>query len=266
MHNTRKSTVWVLIMEDLFYTRTLPPHSIYDLKGKTRAQKVMQPPPAAAAAAAQVASSGGGVASTASGGMGVGGAGGMQGGGVLQQRGMEPPSPPLVPLDGSTASPPLSALAAPAGVGEASGTTPAALASPSPPASGNNGLVLLDGDLMAYTRGGPLPLTEDAKRTLDAALARDTAWLTGASVVDYSLLVGVESGNGVLSLGIIDYVRRFDAIKRLESRVKTVTSLATNGVEPTVVQPSRYAERLLKAADRYAMGVPHAWSGREREE
>ena len=119
--------------------------------------------------------------------------------------------------------------------------------------------MLLDADLMAFTRGYPVPLTEDSKRVLDAALRRDTAWLTNASVVDYSILLGLEPASGVVSAGIIDYVRRFDIVKRLESRVKTVTSLATN-VEPTVVQPERYAERLLKAADRYLGGVPSRWS------
>jgi 1-phosphatidylinositol-3-phosphate 5-kinase len=112
--------------------------------------------------------------------------------------------------------------------------------------------VLLDGDLLAFTRGFPLSLTAEAKRQLDAALRRDVAWLAANSVVDYSLLIGVEPSSGLLSVGMIDYVRRFDIVKRLENRVKAVTSLA----EPTVVQPERYAERLLTAANRYRAGVP----------
>jgi 1-phosphatidylinositol-3-phosphate 5-kinase len=117
-------------------------------------------------------------------------------------------------------------------------------------------LVLLDGDLLAFTRGFPLALTAEAKRHLDTALRRDVAWLASNAVVDYSLLIGVEPTAGVLSVGMIDYVRRFDIVKRLENRVKSVTSLA----EPTVVQPERYAERLLTAANKYLAGVPSRWA------
>ena len=117
------------------------------------------------------------------------------------------------------------------------------------------GLVLLDGDLVAFSKGAPLPLTEGSKRTLDAALSRDTRWLISESVVDYSLLIGVEPTTGVLSLGIIDYVRCFDIVKRLETNVKTVTALVTN-VEATVVEPVRYAERLQRSVNSYLAYTP----------
>ena len=129
--------------------------------------------------------------------------------------------------------------------------------------------MILDGDLLELTKGFPVSLTEEAKRTLDAALRRDTAWLASQSIVDYSLLIGLESGDGgsdpfrgpsggLVNCGIIDYVRRFDIVKRLENQVKAVTALATN-VEPTVVEPGRYSERLLEAVDRYLAGAPTRW-------
>ena len=145
---------------------------------------------------------------------------------------------------------------------------PAALAAAAAPPPPQPHLVLLDGDLLELTKGFPVSLTEEAKRLLDAALRRDTAWLASQSIVDYSLLIGLESGDGGsdpfggvggrVTCGIIDYVRRFDIVKRLENQVKAVTALATN-VEPTVVEPGRYAERLLEAVDRYFAGAPTRW-------
>lgn len=40
------------------------------------------------------------------------------------------------------------------------------------------------------------------------ALWADTAFLAGQGVMDYSLLVGVDSPNGALVVGIIDFLRQ----------------------------------------------------------
>ena len=250
----QRSTHYILVMEDLFAERSVVPGMVFDLKGKMRAQKKDASAAAAAAAAAAAnlkaaaahaqqapaaARSGDGDGNPcallpAGSGGGGGGEAPAEGAAALQ------PPPPLLP-----------AAAA------------AAAAQPQPQ------LVLLDGDLLELTKGFPVSLTEEAKRLLDAALRRDTAWLASLAVVDYSLLIGLESGDGgrdpfrgpsggVLTCGIIDYVRRYDIVKRLETQVKAVTALATN-VEPTVVEPGRYAERLLEAADRYLAGAPTRW-------
>jgi len=154
--------------------------------------------------------------------------------------------------------------------------------------SKNSEVVLFDGDLLTITKGLPLTLTEEAKRLLDAALIRDTTWLASMSIIDYSLLIGVEGesgfggegsvvksidnsnyyldpaadrGNlppGILICGIIDYVRRFDIVKRIENQVKAVTQLATN-VEPTVVEPGRYSGRILDSLAKYITGSPTKW-------
>ena len=185
--------------------------------------------------------------------------------------------------DAAAAGPPAaSASAAPPAVTAAPTAAPAPL-----PAAGGAGfsagigasdLVLFDADLMALTRGFPLPLAPASRRRLDAALRRDLAFLEACDVVDYSLLVGLEgeegegggggggeggggagagagAGPSQLRVGIIDYLRRFDIVKRVENRVKAVAQL---GVEPTIVKPQRYAERLLRACERYFAEVPEA--------
>ena len=47
-----------------------------------------------------------------------------------------------------------------------------------------------------------------AHAALMAALWADTAWLAGQGVMDYSLLVGLDSPNGALVVGIIDFLRQ----------------------------------------------------------
>jgi 1-phosphatidylinositol-3-phosphate 5-kinase len=83
--------------------------------------------------------------------------------------------------------------------------------------------------------------------------------LAASQVVDYSLLIGVNPATGTMAVGIIDYIRSFDVVKRLESRLKTVAQLATS-VEPTVVEPVRYRLRLQAALDRYFVLVPNKWT------
>jgi hypothetical protein len=135
-------------------------------------------------------------------------------------------------------------------IGNAAPSTSGTLTAPE-----GNSLVLLDGDFMALTKGYPWPLTDESKTLLDSVLRADTEFLCSIEVVDYSLLVGIEQETGELVVGVIDYIRRFDFAKKLESRMKTMTALATN-VEPTVVQPERYMERLLQAVEKYFVGVP----------
>jgi len=137
-------------------------------------------------------------------------------------------------------------------------TAPPAPAASAPDAPAGD-VVLLDGDFLAYTRGLPLPLAEESKRALDAAIRRDTEFLCRVNVVDYSVLIGLEPEGGRMVAGVIDYIRRFDLAKQLESRMKSMTSLATN-VEPTVIQPERYEERLQRALERYFVAAPDYFS------
>ena len=46
-------------------------------------------------------------------------------------------------------------------------------------------------------------------------------------------------------------------MKRLENQVKAVTQL---GMEPTIVEPGRYSERLLESVDKYLAAAPTKWS------
>lgn len=239
----QRSTTYIMIMENLFSTREIAEGLTFDLKGKLRAQKRPVAPVTAAPAPPVAPHHPNPTASPSA--------------EMPSQSGSSGVNDPVATGEsssfGTMASSIVKSAISPGVVMSPTGSNPAATT------GANAGLVLLDGDLVVFTRGLPLQLTGNAKAYLDAAMRRDTAWLASEQVVDYSLLLGVEPPNGVLSCGIIDYIRRFDIVKRLENTAKTAASLVTN-VEATVLEPERYAERLRRAADRYLADTPNTFS------
>jgi len=53
----------------------------------------------------------------------------------------------------------------------------------------------------------PLYIREESKKRLTLGLWNDTVFLSKVNVMDYSLLVGVDSTNNELLVGVIDYLR-----------------------------------------------------------
>ncbi|KAJ8957069.1 hypothetical protein NQ318_007282 [Aromia moschata] len=86
-------------------------------------------------------------------------------------------------------------------------------------------IVLLDENLLKMTCESPLYILPHSKAVLTAAIQNDTEFLSAQSVMDYSLLVGLDSENKELVLGIIDYIRTFTWDKKLETIVKKVAFL-----------------------------------------
>lgn len=126
---------------------------------------------------------------------------------------------------------------------------------------GAKGRVLLDADLMQHSGGFPIILTEGSKALLNRAVEQDTRFLCSLQIIDYSVLVALDYEKGEITVGIIDYVRRFDWISRFESGVKRRITAA----EPTVVQPMRYRERLCQAVERYFGFPPSKWTDKGAE-
>ena len=109
------------------------------------------------------------------------------------------------------------------------------------------------------------------------ALYNDSKFLAELNVMDYSLVVGVDSAKNELVVGIVgkliminyrvayhllilslDYIRTYTWDKKLESWVKDSAFLANRG-EPTIVSPKQYRQRFLGAMERYFPIVsPHA--------
>ncbi|RHY40841.1 hypothetical protein DYB30_004286 [Aphanomyces astaci] len=133
--------------------------------------------------------------------------------------------------------------------------------------------VLLDGNFLERHLGLPCPLHCRSYDKLVEAIRNDVQFLSDNNIMDYSLVIGYApevpvnvddhdgtnhdvTTNRVLLVGIIDYLRHFDFLKRMESVGKSVTMIAGQAA-PTVVQPKQYAKRFVDALEQtYFMPVP----------
>lgn len=117
----------------------------------------------------------------------------------------------------------------------------------------NTESVLMDENLMRIScEYNPLLIRASSKKILNEAIDNDSKFLASISVMDYSLLVGVDKENHELVLGIIDYVRPFTWDKKIERVVKSVVSTEL----PTIIEPGLYRERFCEAMDNYFKSVP----------
>lgn len=71
------------------------------------------------------------------------------------------------------------------------------------------------------------------------------AFLCKNKVIDYSLLV-IEHEDR-LRMGIIDFMRPYHLMEKIESKYKELT----NRNEPTVIPPEEYGSRFLSAMKKY---------------
>ncbi|KAF7302586.1 1-phosphatidylinositol-3-phosphate 5-kinase [Mycena chlorophos] len=126
--------------------------------------------------------------------------------------------------------------------------------------TGRENEVLLDENLVETAHLAPFYLREHSKRILRGALYNDTKFLSDVNVMDYSFLVGVDSQNNELVVGIVDYIRTYTWDKKLESWVKESTFLGGSARgEPTIITPKQYRQRFLGAMERYFPLVPDRW-------
>jgi len=126
--------------------------------------------------------------------------------------------------------------------------------------TGKENEVLLDENLVQTAHLAPFYLLEHSKRILRGALYNDSKFLSDVNVMDYSFLVGVDSQNNELVVGIVDYIRTYTWDKKLESWVKESAFLGGSGRgEPTIITPKQYRQRFLGAMERYFPLIPDRW-------
>lgn len=118
--------------------------------------------------------------------------------------------------------------------------------------------VLLDQNFVNDMNSSPLYVSNTAKRHLERAVWNDTTFLNAINVMDYSLLVGVDSQRKELVCGIIDYLRQYTWDKQLETWVKSSLVVPKN-VLPTVISPKEYKKRFRKFMSTYFLSVPDHW-------
>ncbi|XP_027364177.1 putative 1-phosphatidylinositol-3-phosphate 5-kinase FAB1D isoform X2 [Abrus precatorius] len=120
------------------------------------------------------------------------------------------------------------------------------------------GDVLLDQNFVNDMNSSPLYVSHKTKRVLQRAVWNDTSFLNSINVMDYSLLVGVDSQKRQLVCGIIDYLRQYTWDKHLETWMKSSLVVPKN-VLPTVISPKEYKKRFRKFLSTYFLSVPDHW-------
>ncbi|KAK7279745.1 hypothetical protein RJT34_24802 [Clitoria ternatea] len=125
-------------------------------------------------------------------------------------------------------------------------------------ASDGAGVVLLDQNFVNDMNSSPLYVGHKAKRVLQRAVWNDTSFLNSINVMDYSLLVGVDSQKRELVCGIIDYLRQYTWDKHLETWMKSSLVVPKN-LLPTVISPREYKKRFRKFMSTYFLSVPDHW-------
>ncbi|KAF5094557.1 hypothetical protein D0Z00_003498 [Geotrichum galactomycetum] len=125
--------------------------------------------------------------------------------------------------------------------------------------TGRENEVLLDENMVEFIYESPLFVREHSKKLLRSSLWNDTLFLAKMNVMDYSLVIAIDTESHELVVGIIDFIRTFTWDKKLESWVKE-RGLVGGGVkEPTVVSPRLYKARFREAMERYVLMVPDCW-------
>ncbi|GJJ78516.1 1-phosphatidylinositol-3-phosphate 5-kinase [Entomortierella parvispora] len=129
-------------------------------------------------------------------------------------------------------------------------------------AKGNNGgsgsTTLWDGDFIEGRYKALLLIHSHSKKIIRESLLNDTEFLSGANIMDYSLLVGVDDERKELVVGIVDFIGAYTWYKRIESKGKTTLRGAKDNV--TVLPPQQYMTRFQQAMEQYFIAVPDKWS------
>ena len=110
-----------------------------------------------------------------------------------------------------------------------------------------------DGDFLELLKEFPqgVPVALSSEGFFRDAYMNDTTFLALLDVVDYSIVLGVDEDAGELVVGIIDYMRQFDIVKRFEGASKALV-----GGDPTVRNPSAYMSRFVAAMSSCFVFVP----------
>ncbi|WVQ97361.1 hypothetical protein IAU59_004473 [Kwoniella sp. CBS 9459] len=116
---------------------------------------------------------------------------------------------------------------------------------------------LFDGEWLEGMQRGLVLLQPHAKRILSEAISLDTRFLSSQSIMDYSLLLGLDEAKRELVVGLVDAIGSYNLFKTIESRGKMAIN---RGKDVTIIPPDQYRERFENALKHYFIACPDKWS------
>ncbi|WRT64251.1 uncharacterized protein IL334_001182 [Kwoniella shivajii] len=120
---------------------------------------------------------------------------------------------------------------------------------------------LFDNEWLDGLSRGFVLLQPHAKRILQEAISLDTRFLSNQSIMDYSLLIGLDEGKHELVIGLVDAIGSYNLFKTIESRGKMALK---RGGDVTIIPPDQYRERFENALKHYFIACPDKWSKSRR--
>ena len=83
----------------------------------------------------------------------------------------------------------------------------------------------------------PLKLKKNVTKVLvlSSAVSNDARFLSSHSIIDYSLLVGIDAEKDDLVVGMIDFIRTYTWDKKWEYEIKT--HFTPGSTPPTILHP-----------------------------
>lgn len=110
----------------------------------------------------------------------------------------------------------------------------------------------LDNNFKVDRNGEPVALTCDNYDRVIETLEKDASFLSEQEVIDYSLLLIMNQEQQYIRMGIIDFMRPYHALEKLETFYKEMRS---GGEMPTVIPPIKYRDRFIGALRQYFVKV-----------
>ncbi|THU82605.1 hypothetical protein K435DRAFT_445881 [Dendrothele bispora CBS 962.96] len=114
---------------------------------------------------------------------------------------------------------------------------------------------LFDGEWIEGLQQSLTLIRPHSKVVLREAIKSDADFLSRSNIMDYSLLLGVDTEHRQIACGLVDTIGSYTFAKTLEYKAKQGLQSA-GGKEVTVVPPAEYQERFMNALERYFLACP----------
>lgn len=124
-----------------------------------------------------------------------------------------------------------------------------------PSGKGPQSKTLFDGEWLEGQKKALILLHPHSKTILEEGISADADFLASANIMDYSLLLGVDSEQRHLACGLVDTIGSYTFAKTLEYKAKQNIRK-----EVTVVPPTAYRDRFVHAINSYFVACPDKWS------